>query len=93
MYVSARNLGFEPGAYLDALPAGAVGELHLAGHATNLAGGRPLLIDDQGSAVPDDVWALYARAVARFGPAPAWSSGTRTCRTSPRSPGRRRRRI
>src|SRR5262245_56255260 len=34
-YVSGRNLGFDPGAYLDAMPEDAVGEIHLAGHAVN----------------------------------------------------------
>jgi uncharacterized protein (UPF0276 family) len=31
IYVSARNFGFNPIAYLDALPIGAIGEIHLAG--------------------------------------------------------------
>ena len=70
VYVSAHNLGFDALRYLDALPAGAVGEIHLAGHAVNDAGGRTILIDDHGSPVTDAVWELYARAVARFGPVP-----------------------
>ncbi len=70
VYVSAHNLGFDALGYLDALPAGAVGEIHLAGHAVNDAGGRTILIDDHGSPVTDAVWGLYARAVARFGPVP-----------------------
>jgi uncharacterized protein (UPF0276 family) len=32
IYVSARNFGFDPIAYLDALPNEAIGEIHLAGH-------------------------------------------------------------
>jgi uncharacterized protein (UPF0276 family) len=71
VHVSAHNLGFDANAYLDALPAQAVGELHLAGHAVNDAAGRAILIDDHGSPVADAVWALYARAVARFGEVPA----------------------
>jgi uncharacterized protein (UPF0276 family) len=70
IYVSGHNLDFDPGAYLDALPAEAVGEIHLAGHAVNEAGGRTVLIDDHGSPVIEEVWSLYRRALTRFGPAP-----------------------
>ena len=71
IFVSGHNVGFDPEAYLDALPAAAVGEIHLAGHSRNDADGRPILIDDHGSAVTDAVWALYARALRRFGPVPS----------------------
>jgi uncharacterized protein (UPF0276 family) len=47
-----------------------VGEIHLAGHAINDADGRTLLIDDHGSPVAPAVWALYERALRRFGPVP-----------------------
>ena len=70
LFVSSRNLGFDPLAYLDALPASAVDEIHLAGHSVNDADGTPMLIDDHGSRVADAVWALYGRALARFGPVP-----------------------
>jgi uncharacterized protein len=67
-YVTCRNLGGDPGAYLDAVDAEAVGEIHLAGHAVNDADGHTILIDDHGSRVAPAVWQLYARALARFGP-------------------------
>jgi uncharacterized protein (UPF0276 family) len=70
IHVSAHNLGFDAVAYLEALPAAAVGEIHLAGHAVNDADGRTVLIDDHGSRVSNDVWALYARAVGLLGPVP-----------------------
>lgn len=70
IYVSCCNLGGDPIAYLDALPAHAVGEIHLAGHAVNDADGRTILIDDHGAPVTAAVWALYAHALARFGPVP-----------------------
>jgi uncharacterized protein len=70
IYVSARNLGFDAAWYLDSLPAGAVGEIHLAGHAENDAGGRTLLIDDHGSPVARPVWELFRRALCRFGRVP-----------------------
>lgn len=68
LYVTTRNLGGDPIAYLDALPARAVEEIHVAGHAVNDADGRAILIDDHGSPVSDAVWRLYMRALARFGP-------------------------
>lgn len=70
IYVSGHNLGFDPAAYLEALPADALGELHVAGHAVNDADGRSVLIDDHGSPVVEEVWTLYGRALARFGPVP-----------------------
>jgi len=71
IYVSAANHGWDALTYLDALPAAAIGEIHLAGHTVReLEGGRTLRIDDHGSRVAPQVWALYAEALARFGPVP-----------------------
>jgi uncharacterized protein (UPF0276 family) len=70
LFVTCSNLGEDPEAYLDALPPHAVGEIHLAGHARNVADGQVVLIDDHGSRVAGPVWRLYERAVARFGPVP-----------------------
>jgi uncharacterized protein len=70
VYVTCRNLGEDPTAYLDAVDRAAVGEIHLAGHAVNDADGHAILIDDHGSRVTPAVWQLYARALARFGPVP-----------------------
>ena len=53
-------------AFIDALPRGIVGELHLAGHN---ASGR-IVIDDHGSRVAPAVWAVYAHALQRFGAVP-----------------------
>lgn len=74
-YVSAVNHGRNPVAALDGwletLPAGCVGEIHLAGFAEDEdAAGDRLLIDTHGAPVADAVWALYARALARLGPVP-----------------------
>jgi uncharacterized protein len=68
VYVSATNFRFDPIAYLDALPAAAVGEIHLAGH--HAAEGVDVLIDDHGSPVAQPVWELYAQALRRFGSVP-----------------------
>lgn len=71
IHVSACNHGWDPLAYLTGLPASAVGEIHLAGHSVKrLDGGQLLRIDDHGSRVCPEVWALYAEALARFGPVP-----------------------
>ena len=71
IYVSACNHGWDASNYLAALPPAAVGEIHLAGHAVRkLDDGQTLRIDDHGSRVAPAVWALYAEALARFGPVP-----------------------
>lgn len=71
IYVSACNHGWDASAYLAALPPSTIGEIHLAGHAVKkLDDGRTLRIDDHGSRVAPEVWALYAEAIARFGPMP-----------------------
>ena len=62
--------GLDAAAYLDALPRGAVGEIHLAGHARNDADGRTILIDDHGSRVADPVWQLYEQRSAGSAPSP-----------------------
>jgi uncharacterized protein (UPF0276 family) len=71
VYVTCANLGGDAAAWIEALEPSIVGEIHLAGHAVNDADGRPILIDDHGSAVSADVWSLYERAVRRFGRVPA----------------------
>ena len=71
IYVSVCNHGWQAPAYLAGLPRAAIGEMHLAGHTVKeLAGGRTLRIDDHASRVAPAVWALYAEALARFGPIP-----------------------
>ncbi len=70
VYVSAENHGLDALAYLSALPAEAVEEIHLAGHARRPVGDQVLLIDDHGSAVPAAVWQLYEAALALTGPRP-----------------------
>ena len=77
VYVSAGNHGFDAASYLAAVPAAAVGEIHLAGHSTRDIDGTLLRIDDHGSAVAEPVWALYAAVLARLGAVPTlieWDS-------------------
>jgi uncharacterized protein (UPF0276 family) len=68
--VSANNLGFDPYAYLDALPHEAIGEIHLAGHTPDPVNGEALLIDSHDAPVCEDVWALYEYLLALTGPIP-----------------------
>jgi uncharacterized protein (UPF0276 family) len=70
VYVSAHNLGFDAADFINVLPAAAIGEIHLAGHAANDVGDDTVLIDDHGSRVPPAVWSLYAGAIEKFGPRP-----------------------
>ena len=53
-------------AYLAAIPAAAVEEIHLAGHDRS----GELLIDTHGTRVAAPVWALYRQTVIRLGPVP-----------------------
>ncbi|ADG09174.1 DUF692 domain-containing protein [Caulobacter segnis] len=69
VFVSASNLGYSAESYLDALPAEAIGEIHLAGHGPD-AGGSGLLIDTHGAPVAEPVWTLYRRLIRRVGPRP-----------------------
>ncbi len=79
IYVSACNLGFDAEAYLDAIDAGTVEEIHLAGHAIDRARGVEIRVDDHGSPVCADVGALYRRFIAQAGPRPTlieWDTDT-----------------
>ncbi|MBI4385109.1 MAG: DUF692 domain-containing protein [Nitrospinae bacterium] len=66
IYVSAVNHGFDPSLYLQAIPRGAVEEIHLAGFEAQ----GDILVDTHSRPVYEDVWELYKRAVLRFGITP-----------------------
>lgn len=66
VYVNAINHGFDPLAYLAAVPGEAVAEIHLAGFDAT----GPCLIDSHGARVAPPVWALYRTTIDRFGPKP-----------------------
>ena len=77
VFVSAHNIGFSAKSYIAALPAAAIGEIHLAGHVANQTPDGPVLIDNHGSCIAAEVWSLYSRAVHRFGRRPTlieWDS-------------------
>ncbi len=62
IYVSSVNHEFDADAFLAAIPAQRVRQMHLAGHQRQ--GGY--LIDTHDQPVPKAVWDLYRSAVARF---------------------------
>jgi len=63
IYVSAFNHGFDPRAYLAAIPRERVWQFHLAGHSNE----GFCIIDTHDHPVIDPVWDLYRAAVERFG--------------------------
>ncbi len=63
IHVSSVNHGFDALAYLDALPAHRVQQIHLAGHSDQ----GDHIIDTHDHPVAQPVWDLYARACERFG--------------------------
>jgi uncharacterized protein (UPF0276 family) len=67
VFVSASNLGFNPISYLDALPRGVIGEIHLAGHAHDPLLGEALLIDSHDAPISEEVWQLYDWLLALSG--------------------------
>jgi len=71
IFVSARNHGWDALAYLDGLPLDRVRQIHLAGHTARAIGERAMLVDTHDQPVPDGVWALFARAMARIAAAGA----------------------
>jgi uncharacterized protein len=61
VFVNAHNHGFDPLAYLDALPLDRVVQIHLAGHS--VADGY--LVDTHSGAVCEGVWALLRHVYRR----------------------------
>lgn len=70
LYVNGQNYGFDPYAFLDALPAGAVKEVHVAGgvtlHEDFLP--RPFAADLHSHPVPEATFDLLDYALARHAP-------------------------
>jgi hypothetical protein len=63
VYVSSVNHGFDPAAYVDALPADRVVQFHLAGHTNK----GTHILDTHSDHAVDAVWELYDRATRRTG--------------------------
>ena len=77
--VTTGNLGTTPRDWLLQINPDWVGEIHLAGHATEIHDTGPLYIDDHGSPVGDVAWMLYVDFVSAFGAKPTlieWDTNT-----------------
>lgn len=67
VYVNSVNHGYDPLAFLAALPLERVRYLHVAGHYDEAPG---LKIDTHGADVPDPVWTLLESVYDQLGPVP-----------------------
>ena len=67
VYVNSINHGYEPLAFIDALPLDKVRYLHIAGHYDEA---EDLKVDTHGTDVIDPVWTLLDEVYARLGPVP-----------------------
>jgi len=63
VFVNARNHGYDPRAFIDALPLERVVQIHLAGHTRY----PDVIIDTHVGPIIDDVWSLYRYVLARTG--------------------------
>ena len=66
VWVNAVNHGFDAYAYVEAIPAGLVGQYHLGGFEPAAAA----LVDTHGARVSAEVWQLFEATVAHLGPKP-----------------------
>lgn len=73
LYVNVRNLGVDAGAFIEALPADAVKEYHLAGYSVR----DGCLVDTHDHPVYPEAWKLYEQVLQQIGPRPTlieWDS-------------------
>ena len=70
LHLNASNHGFDPYEFLDALPAGLVQEVHLAGGVTvqDEAAGRSFHADSHSHPMPEPTLALLRHALVRHSP-------------------------
>jgi uncharacterized protein len=64
VYVNSVNHGYDPRAFIDALPCDRVRQIHMAGHERR----GEVIIDTHGEAIIDPVYDLYAYTLERTGP-------------------------
>ncbi|OHX34159.1 hypothetical protein BJL95_03160 [Methylomonas sp. LWB] len=64
IYVNSVNHGYDPGAFLRAMPAERIAYAHIAGHYVEA---EDFLIDTHGAPVVDPVWGLLNKAYDWFG--------------------------
>ncbi len=68
--VSARNHGFDPFAYIEAIPPELVVELHVAGHSVQRFGAHEIVVDTHDCRVSPAGWCLLRHALRCYGPVP-----------------------
>ena len=64
VFVNSQNHGYDPIAFIDALPTERIIQLHMAGHEDR----DGVLIDTHGAPVCDGVWELFSHTLRRTGP-------------------------
>ncbi|MFZ5524293.1 MAG: DUF692 domain-containing protein [Pseudomonadota bacterium] len=72
LYVNARNLGVDAGAFIRTMPSDAVAEYHLAGYSERPGSNEReiCLVDTHNNPVYPEVWELYEAALRHIGPRP-----------------------
>ena len=63
VYVSHRNHGIDPVAYVNAIPRDRVVQIHVAGHTEK----EKYVLDTHAGHVRDEVWDIYRHAISRLG--------------------------
>ena len=67
IYVNSINHGYDPVAFLQAVPAERISYIHVAGHYNEA---EDLIVDTHGADVIDPVWELLDKTYAEFGVIP-----------------------
>lgn len=67
IHVNSINHGYDPAAFLAAMPAERIAYLHVAGHYVEAP---DLRVDTHGTEVSEPVWMLLGETYTRFGPLP-----------------------
>ncbi len=70
IYVSARNHGFDPLTYIEAIPPALIAEFHVAGHSVQRFDAEDIVVDTHDRRVAPQVWSLLCQALRRCGPRP-----------------------
>ncbi|MCL4141238.1 UNVERIFIED_CONTAM: hypothetical protein GTU68_007183 [Idotea baltica] len=70
LYLSGVNCGMNVYSYIDRLPLGLVGEIHVAGYTVDPEFGEKLYIDSHAEPVSEPVWELLSYALKHLGPLP-----------------------
>jgi uncharacterized protein (UPF0276 family) len=77
IFVNAENHGFDPRDYVGCIPPELVGEIHLAGHSTQIFDDRKILVDTHDAPIRQEVWDLYRATLETVGAKPTlieWDS-------------------